>query len=383
MPAGERTEAPTGKRLNEARSRGQIARSPEINTAVGLLVGFWLLRSSAPRLVETLETIMKQTVSSLPTGELTGAVLIQIAVQDALQILPDLGLIVITLMVTGIAVTVAQTGPLWATKNIGVDFGRLNPLNGLKRLFSVHGLIELPRAILKLLVVGWTAYSYLSGRVTDLVHLSQFDLRSAVGLWADLAGNLGLRVGATYLVLAIIDYLYQRWNLMRSLKMTKEEVKEEFKSQEGSPLIKGQVRQRGRRLARMRMMKKVPLAEVVITNPTHFAVALEYKRDTMHAPRVVAKGAAFIAQRIKDIARENNVPIVENPPIARLLYSTVELEQEVPPELYVAVAEVFAFVYNVKAKRKSPTYSYPPSAMSQGLPPATVTDSTAGIDYGL
>jgi flagellar biosynthetic protein FlhB len=380
MPSGERTEAPTGKRLAEARSRGQVARSQELNTAAALLVGFLLLRNSGLGLISAVQDLMTQTVTSLPTGELTGATLRSLAAADALRILPHLATILLTLMATGVAVTLAQTGPLWATKNLGVDFGRLNPLNGLKRMFSTNGLIELLRALLKLAVVGVAAYSYLNGRAQDLLGLSQTDLRSSLGLWADLAYNLGLRVGGAYLVLAFADYLYQRWNLMRSLKMTKEEVKEEAKQQEGNPLIKGQVRQRARRLARMRMMKKVPQADVVITNPTHFAVALQYQRETMAAPRVVAKGAALIAQRIREIAEENAVPIMENPPVARALYATVEVEQEVPPELYVAVAEVFAFIYNLKAKRKAPVRLAPrpgsgpwPVAPDPGLPASSLT----------
>jgi flagellar biosynthesis protein FlhB len=356
----ERTEAPTGKRLSEARNRGQVARSPELNTAVGLLVGFWLLQGSGIRLVLVMQSLVRQTMVSLPSGDLTIAWLRELIIRDALQILPDLSVFLLTMLVTGITVTVVQTGPMWASKNIGFDLSKLNPLTGLKRLFSSKGLIDLLRAILKLLVVGLVTYNYLSGRMVDLFTLGQNDIATGVRLWFDMAYNLGLRVGGAYLVLASADYLYQRWNLMRSLKMTKEEVKEENRQQEGDPFIKGQIRMRARRMARMRMMKKVPQAEVVITNPTHFAVALEYRRDSMHAPRVVAKGAALIAQRIKEIARENNVPVVENPPVARALYSAVEIDQEVPPELYVAVAEVFAFIYNMKAKRQAAAYPYPP-----------------------
>jgi flagellar biosynthesis protein FlhB len=378
MPSGERTEAPTSKRLSEARNRGQIARSQELNTAAALMVGFLLLRNSGAQLLIGVQELLKQTLSSLPSGDLTGAGLRQLIVLDALKVLPNLGIILVTLMVTGVAVTLAQTGPLWASKRIGVDFGKVNPLTGLKRIFSLNGVVELVRAILKLVVVGWAAYSYLSGRVQDLVSLSQHDLGTSVAIWADMAYNLGLRVGGAYVILAFADYMYQRWHLMRSLKMTKEEVKEEAKQQEGNPLIKGQVRQRARRLARMRMMTKVPKADVVITNPTHFAVALQYQRQSMAAPRVVAKGAAFIAQRIREIAQENNVPIVENPPVARALYATVDLEQDVPPELYVAVAEVFAFIYNMKSKRKPPAMLAPnpnprPMAADPGLPPGSVT----------
>lgn len=375
---GERSEPPSGKKLAEARSRGQVARSVELNAAAAMLMGFWLLGGPGAQLVEVLQNLLKQTVLTLPTDELTGAWLIHRIVQDGLMVLPALSQILLTLMATGIIVTVSQTGLMWAEKNIGFDLSRLNPLNGLKRIFSVQGLIELLRALLKLLVVGWAAYNYLNGRIIDLLSLGQTDLRSAISIWANVAYNLGLQVGGAYLVLALADYMYQRWNLMRTLKMTKEEVKEEFKQQEGDPMIKGKIRERARRMARMRMMKKVPQAEVVITNPTHFAVALEYKRETMRAPRVVAKGAAFLAQRIREIARENQVPVIENPPVARALYSAVELEEEVPPELYVAVAEIFAFVYNVKSKRRPSAYSLPALAANSSAALGTPDSPAAG-----
>ncbi len=373
---GERTEPPSGKRLAEARSRGQVARSVELNAAVAILVGFWLLGGPGAGLAGAIEDLLKQALSNMPTGELTGAWLINLAVQDLMQILPNLAIIIITLLVAGVTVTLIQTGPLWASKKIGVDLSRLNPLAGLQRFVSPQGLVELGRSLLKLLVVSWAAYSYLSGRALQLLDLGQTDIRSAVSLWGSLAYDLGLRVGGAYLILACADYLFQRWQLMRSLRMTKEELKEEARQQEGDPLIKSKVRERARRLARMRMMKKVPQAEVVITNPTHFAVALEYDRQHMHAPRVVAKGAALLAQRIREIAQAHDVPIVENPPVARALYSTVEVEQEVPPELYIAVAEVFAFVYNLKARRRA-AYAPPsrapspaPAALNSEAPPA-------------
>ena len=349
----ERTEAPTPRRLSEARSRGQVAHSPELNTAMALLIGFWLLRGPGARLANALGETLVKTVSNLPAGELTGAGLRSLIVEDALRIGPDLGLIVAGLMATGVAVTVAQTGLLWADKRPVVDWNRINPLAGFRRLFSAQGLIAFGRAFLKLAVVGVVAYSFLRDRIEDVLMLSQFDLGSAVGRWADLAYGLAWRVGAAYFLLAAADYAYQRWNLMRSLRMTREEVKEDFKSSEGDPFLRGRIRQQQRRMARQRMLSKVPKADVVITNPTHLAVALGYDRQAMGAPRVLAKGAALVAMRIKDIARQHNVPVLENPPVAQALYRAVEIDGEIPPELYLAVAEVLAFVYNLKARGKS------------------------------
>ena len=189
--------------------------------------------------------------------------------------------------------------------------------------------------------------------------LGQFNLYDAVAAVLGLAIGLGWQVAGAYLVLALADYAYQRWNLMRSLKMTKEEVREEAKPQEGDPVIKGRIRQQARRIARQRMMSKVPKADVVITNPTHFAVALQYEREAMRAPLVVAKGAALIALRIRETALAHGVPVVENPPVARALYRLVELDQEVPPEMYKAVAEVLAFVYRLKTQPRHLTPAAP------------------------
>ena len=217
-----------------------------------------------------------------------------------------------------------------------------------KRIFSGSGLIELGRALLKLALVGWVAYSYLKGQVIALSDLGQMDLASGVSKWVDLASTLAIRVGSAYLVLAAADYAFQRWRFMRSMRMTKEEIKEDYKRSEGDPFLRGRIRAQQRRMARNRMMSNVPKAKVVITNPTHFAVALDYDPDNMTAPRVLAKGAFHVAQKIVDIARKNSVPIVQNVPLARALYKSVEVDQEISPDLYLAVAEVLAYVYRLR-----------------------------------
>jgi flagellar biosynthesis protein FlhB len=249
----------------------------------------------------------------------------------------------------------AQTGLLWASKRVGFHFDRLNPLKGLKRMFSSQGLVELIKALFKLLVVGWVAYSFLKSRAMDVLLLGQMDLVSAVGSWTSLGISLAMRVGAAYLTLALIDYAYQRYTVTKSLRMTKEEVKEDMKSSEGDPFIKARIRGQMRRMARMRMMQQVPKADVIITNPTHLAVAVRYNAQDMAAPVVVAKGADRVAERIKEIGRENRVPIVENKPVARALYGAVDIDQEIPPELYVALAEVLAYVYRMRGQGFSPS----------------------------
>ena len=348
-----RTEAPTPRRLSEARDKGQVARSVELNTAAILLVGFWLLYGPGASVATGLGETLTRTLTDLPRGEFTGADFLNLIVLDAAPLWWPLTLIILGLMVTGVGVTLLQTGWHWPGKRPAADFSRVNPLEGLKRILSLNGLFELLKALLKLSVIGVVAYLYLQDQREAIVLLSQTDLRVALGRLADLAYGLGMRVGGAYLVLAAADYGYQRWQWAKSLKMTKEEVKEDMKSQEGDPMIRGRIKQQARRIARQRMMARVPRADVVITNPTHFAVALQYDRERMSAPQVVAKGAALIALRIRDIATEHNVPIIENPPLARTLYRLVEIDQEVPPELYTAVAEVLAFVFRLRAQRGS------------------------------
>jgi flagellar biosynthetic protein FlhB len=302
---------------------------------------------------------MRETLVGLPGAELSGAWVRGQLAHTGLRLAPDLALMILGMGAIGVAVTLAQTGPMWAGKRLGLDLSRLNPMAGLGRLFSGRGLMELARALLKLGVVGWAAYSYLRAQWEPLLLLGQTGLAAAVTGWSELALGLGLRVGSAYLALAAADYGYQRWSLMRSLRMTREEIKEDLKSTEGDPLLRGRIRQQQRRIARQRMLSRVPKADVVITNPTHFAVALQYDRHSMPAPRLVAKGAGSLAQRINDAAREHHVAIVENPPLGRGLYRSVEVDQEVPPELYVAVAEVLAFVYSLKAGRQRPALAAP------------------------
>jgi flagellar biosynthetic protein FlhB len=349
--SSERTEAPSAKRLAEARNRGQVLKSQELQSALVMLAAALLLQNVGGGLIAHLRQLFTETLTTLPTGEVSGAWLSDWATARLLPLGLDVGLLVLGVTAAGLVVSFAQTGVHWASERPTFDLSRLNPIAGFQRVFSGQGLIELLRAFLKLAVIGLIAYQYLSGETEALLLLSQSDLLTALGQWASLTFGLLWRVAGAYLVLGVLDYYYQRWQYLRGLRMTKQEVKEEFKQNEGNPQIKGFVRQQQRRLARQRMMAAVPRADVVITNPTHFAVALQYDRANMGAPKVVAKGAALVAQRIKDAARDNGVPVMENPPLARTLYRLVEIDAEVPPELYVAVAEVLAFVYGLKSRR--------------------------------
>lgn len=356
----DRTEAPTPRRLEEARQEGQVARSLELNTAVILLVGTLLLRGPGAEIVRLVRESMVSIIAMLPGFELTGSWVRTYVINQVMLFAPPVGLIIIGILVSGVSVTLLQTGFLWASKKIGFDFKRINPLSGFQRIFSGQGLIELGRALLKLALVGYVAYSFLRGRMDEIMHLGTTDLASGVSGWAALAIDLCIQVGSAYFVLAAADYAFQRWRFMRSMRMTKEEIKEDYKRSEGDPFLRGRIRAQQRKIARTRMMANVPKAKVVVTNPTHFAVALDYEPETMRAPRVLAKGAFYVAQKIVDIAKENRVPVVQNVPLARSLYKTVEVDQEIPPEMYLAVAEVLAYVYRLK----KPALTQPSQASS-------------------
>ena len=348
----EKTEAPSGKRLADARSRGQVMKSIEINSALILMIGAWLLQGPGRDLVQALGEMVKDSLRSVSVAEITYEWLRQTVYQDVQRFIVPLGLIMVGLLVVGVTVTFIQIGFLWADKRPFFDFSRVNLISGLKsRLFSTSGLFELGKSTLKLVLIGWVAYSYLQANLIAILELCQMDMMSGITRWIGLAVDLVFRVASFYLVLAVVDYLYQRWQYMRNMRMTKEEVKEEYKQSEGDPTIKGRIREQQRRMARMRMMAAVPKADVIITNPTHLAVAVKYDANSMAAPKVLAKGAQFVAQKIVDIAKKNNVPVTQNVQLARAIYRNVEVDQEVPPELYMAMAEVLAYVYRLK-KRK-------------------------------
>lgn len=345
----DKTEAPTSHRLQEAREEGQVVRSQELISAVVILTGAYLLRGPGKQLGLNFEGLVMETITTLPTVDITVESLREMFFMFGMKILPSVGLIMFGLLLAGTAVTLGQTEFLWAGKKIGFDFKRLNPLEGFKRIFSTHGLIELLRSLLKLSWVTWIAYSFLRSRFFELVSYTQFDMGTAVSSFLEVSISLVIRVGSMYLVIAVADYAYQRWDLYKNLRMSKDDIKQEQKRSEGDPLLKSRIRNMQRRMARGRMMANVSKANVVITNPTHLAVAIEY-HEGMKAPRVLAKGPYHVAQKIIQIAKENNIPIVQNIPVARAIYKTIDIGQEISSDLYLAMAEILAYVYKLRGK---------------------------------
>ena len=355
-PGGEKTEPATPKKLEDARKDGKVAKSKEMNNAITLLGLFVVLRvflgNMGTQFLNLFEIIYNQLsdFSTLYNGALPFATIHQIfrmVLTDILQML--LPFLVVSFLIAFV-VDLVQVKWRPTAKPLQPKFSKMNPLNGIKRLFSSQSLIELLKSLLKIGLIGFVVYSYIKSRANNLFLLYDMPLFQAVGLVGSMVIDLGLRISAFYLVIAFLDFAYQKWKFKDDMKMTKQEVKDEYKNQEGDPQIKSQQRARMREASRRRMMQRLPEADVVITNPTHYAVAIKYDPEEMDAPYVIAKGADYVAQKIKEVARENHIEIVENKPLARMLYANVEIDQAVPPGLYQAVAEVLAFVYHLQGK---------------------------------
>lgn len=350
----DKTEAPTSSRIRDARERGQVARSIEMNSAVGLIASIWLLTGIGKNMVSGLGDLMRYSVTNLPTNEISDIWLREHIFLDFSFFLVPMGELILAMMIIGVGTTLVQTNFLWSSKRPFFDGSRLNPINGFKRIFSMQGVVETLKSLLKLLVVGWPVYTYMQSNFNAIIQMIQMPLDQEINQWMNLCVSLLWRVGGAFLVLAAADYAYQRWNYTRQLRMSKQEVMDDLKRSEGDPFQRNRIRQMQRRLAQGRMMTRVPKADVIVTNPTHYAVAIMYESGKMEAPIVVAKGAFNVAQKIVEIAKENNVPIVQNVPLARAMYKMVELEHPIPPELYVAMAEVLAYVYRLKNQHMQP-----------------------------
>jgi len=347
----ERTEAPTPHRIAEARRKVQVARSVEVNTALVLVTGFWMMGPMTQRLASELGALTRDCLSSLAVrDELSVTGLLRGGIDWGLHFGLVLAPFIAALVVTGVGASVLQTGLLFSFEGLKPNLNKLNPLAGLRRMFSKQGAIELAKASLKIAVVAAVAYSGIRKVYPELLTLPHHGLAFCWATWQGIALDLGLRIGMTFMGLALIDYLLQRRQWWEGLRMTREELREEMRQSEGDPKLKGRLRQRQRYLAQSRMMAAVPKADVVVTNPTEFAVAIQYDSRTMTAPKVTAKGADFLAARIRELAIEHGVPIVERPPLARAIYRTVEVGQEIPAQLYRAVAEVLAYVYELAGR---------------------------------
>ncbi|MCB0394457.1 MAG: flagellar biosynthesis protein FlhB [Bdellovibrionales bacterium] len=347
--AGEKTEQPTEQRRADFRKRGQVAQSREV-ASVMLLFGvglcIWLLSSF---FVSQVVGLYNQSwTSSLLQVARNGDVIPALRLageKAAILLLPILGVA----LLFGIGSSVIQIGFLYNEEALKPNLEKINPINGFKKIFSLRAVVEGLKAVLKFILVGSVAYAILKGEIAKVPFLSFAEITQLMGYFGTVTLKLAGAVGAVMLALALFDYGYQRWELEKQMRMTKQELKEELKNREGDPQIKARIRRTQRELANKRMMESVPKADVIITNPTHIAVAIKYDAG-LPAPQVVAKGAGVVAEKIKELARTHNIPILENKPLARTIFKSIKIGQVIPRELYKAVAEVLSYVYKLKRK---------------------------------
>jgi flagellar biosynthetic protein FlhB len=353
MAAGfeqERTESATPKRREQAREKGQVAHSREV-VSTSLFVGsliFFAFTGAA--LYQQMVQLLREALTRLDTAPLTPEgfydLLLAYSGRVVLLLLP----FTLTVMVLALVSNILQTGWLLAPQALLPDAARLNPWQGLRRIISLHAVHELVKSLIKVGVVGYVAYATIAGAFPNILPLYQHSVPAILEFLGRQSLRLGTNIAYVLIVLAVLDYGFQRWQYEKSLRMTLQEIKEEQKESDGNPQIKSRIRSLMRERARQRMMAEVPKADVVITNPTHLAVALRYRREEMTAPMVIAKGADYVAERIKAIAREHRIPLVENRVVAQNLYRHVELGEAIPETLYKAVAEILAYVYRLRPR---------------------------------
>jgi flagellar biosynthetic protein FlhB len=366
----EKTEQPTGKRLEEARKQGQVPRSPELSTAAVLLLAGGGLHFMGGSLGLKLHDMMRSGLSISREDALDESHALTIMANEVLHAMlacaPILGLTLVAALVAPMAIG----GWNLSFEALAPKFGKLNPMEGLGRMFSSRSLVELAKAFVKFLFIAVVSAMLLHKHTGELMGLAAEPIDTALVHAANLAGSCFLILAGTMGVIAAVDVPYQLWQHNNKLKMSRQEIKEEAKESDGSPEMKGRIRRVQAEMARRRMMHEVPKADVIVTNPTHFAVALRYDEKRMRAPIVLAKGADEIAARIREVAAENNVPIFEAPPLARALHRNVEIGGEIPSNLYVAVAQVLTYIYQVKNARRYGAAVWPQRpAIDPGLDP--------------
>lgn len=348
---GEKTEDPTSKKQSDARSKGQVAKSQEMNSAFVILSAFMTLKILGTYVYDQIAAYVVYILSNLflLSNELSVEGLMHIFMGILLVLAKTALPIMLAIMVVAVIINLYQVGINFTTEPLMPSLSKLDPISGAKKMFSKRSLVELVKSIFKIIVVGYFIIRFLMDEIGYLPQLIYADLYAALSFFTDIVFQLAFQLCGVLMVLAVFDFMYQKWEHKQSLKMSKQDIKDESKQSEGDPHIKGKIRQKQRAMAMQRMMQEVPKADVIITNPTHFAVALKYEQG-MTAPVVIAKGQDLIAQRIKAIAKEARIVIVENKPLARALYSTTEVGDIVPQELYKSVAEVLAYVYRLKKK---------------------------------
>jgi len=347
-PTGERTEEASSKRREDFRKKGQVAQSKEVQTAAmfTILLLFWMFYS--PYFWEDLMKLITTVWSSSCEYTITPPSLMQLTYYLFKRVAFIMVPLFLVAFITGFFSTLMQIGWLFTTQPLTPDFSKLDPIKGMGRFVSKKSFVEIIKSLLKVMLIAWVAFRTIQGEFNEALVLVDMTVRQILLFLGKTATLIMAKVAAIMIFLAALDYGFVRWEMEEKMKMTKQEQKEEHKDTEGDPHIKSKIRAIQQQMARSRMMAAVPEADVVITNPTRIAVAVRYDNNSMEAPVVLAKGQELVAAKIRELARENDIPLVENPPVARLLHSRVEIGNTIPEELFKAVAEILAYVYSLK-----------------------------------
>ncbi|MCO7174706.1 flagellar biosynthesis protein FlhB [Sporolactobacillus kofuensis] len=348
--AGEKTEKATPHKREESRKKGQIFKSVDLSTAISMLAFFIYFRIAGGKFVEQLAQMMGIFFNRDLSMGVTENTIHRLFSELSMQVLQLLLPILIVALVIGVATQIVQVGILFLPDQLMFKPERLDPLKGLKRIYSLRAIVEFLKSILKIVFIGIVAFAILWMNRQSITQLASQPLTESVRTIATIVLNMGIAVAVSLIALSLLDYLYQKYDYEKNIRMSKQDIKDEFKSIEGNPQIKSKIKERQRQMALRRMMQEVPKADVIITNPTHFAVALTYDAEKMGSPQVIAKGADLIALRIKEIARANQIVIVEKKPLARALFHQLEIGDTIPEEFFKAVAEILAYVYRLKGK---------------------------------
>ena len=344
----DKTEEPTAKKLSDSRKKGQVAKSTDLNSAMILLVILMLMSTMGDYGFESMYRFLQRALTNInidPTYNLSAIMLPYSSI-----FISSLSIVLALIMVTGIVANLIQSGFIFTTEPLKMKFNKLNPIEGFKNIFSKKSLVTMIKTLMKLVLVSYIAYGFINDNITQLYKLPNIKTVEIFDFTRHILISLITRIALVLLVLGVLDFMFQKFDFKKNLRMTKQEVKEEYKQMEGDPHIKSQRRQKARALATSRMMADVKDATVVITNPTHIAVAIRYDQEQDDAPKVLAMGADLIAQKIKDLAREHEIPVVENIPLARLLFKKAKVGKQVPVDLYKAVAQILAIIYRTNEK---------------------------------
>ncbi|TYS61622.1 flagellar biosynthesis protein FlhB [Sutcliffiella horikoshii] len=350
--SGEKTEKATPKKKQDTRKKGQVAKSADVNTSFLLIAVFLCLFAIGPWMKEEILKLFEHSFRVYLLEEVTVQKVHMIFLELIMQLIWIIGPIMLAALLGAVIANYLQVGPLFSTEAIHMKLNKLDPIQGFKRIYSVRAIVEFVKSMLKIVFVGIITFSILWMSLEEVLILSQKNLHDAFAFLGTLTVRMGLFAGGALLFLSIFDYLYQKYDYEKNIRMSKHDVKDEYKKAEGDPLIKSKIKQKQREMAMQRMMQDVPGADVIITNPTHFAIALKYDESKGDAPIVLAKGVDYVAKKIKEKAKEHNIVTVENKPLARSLYSQAEIGDAIPEEFFQAVAEILAYVYRLQNQVK-------------------------------